>query len=117
MRVLVVDDEPGIRDLVALTLQAEGIEVATAEDGEAALAVIENERFDAIVLDLEMPILDGRLFFHALRARHRTTPVLILSAYGSKEARSELGAEDALTKPFDLDELVSHVQALRTPSA
>jgi DNA-binding response OmpR family regulator len=114
VNVLVVDDEPAIRNLVAIALRSEGIDVSTAGNGELALYELERGDFDAIVLDLEMPIMDGWTFYRALRARNRYTPVLILSAYGSASARAELGADDALTKPFDPSELVEHVQKLAT---
>jgi DNA-binding response OmpR family regulator len=114
VNILVVDDDAAIRNLVALALRDEGFEVRTAGNGELALYELERNDFDTIVLDLEMPVMDGWTFYRALRVRNRSTPVLILSAYGSSDARAELGADDALTKPFDPYELVEHVQRLTT---
>jgi len=112
VNVLVVDDDPAIRNLVALTLRSEGFDVSTAGNGELALYELERGDFDAIVLDLEMPVMDGRTFYRALRARNRSTPVMILSASGSLEARFELGADDAMPKPFDPFELVQRLERL-----
>jgi DNA-binding response OmpR family regulator len=110
--VLVVDDEPGVTSLVMLTLQDEGFEVLTAADGLAALESIERREPDALVLDLNLPGMDGWTLFRALRARHVDVPVLILSACGARDAQRELGAEDALDKPFDVDELARSVGRL-----
>lgn len=68
-----------------------------------------------IVLDLQMPVMDGRTFFRALRALPSSIPVIIVSTEGSRKARHELGAEDSLDKPFDLDVLVAHLRAF-TPA-
>jgi DNA-binding response OmpR family regulator len=114
VNVLVVDDDPAIRNLLALTLRSEGFDVSTAGNGELALYEMERGDFDAIILDLEMPIMDGRAFYRALRTRNRSTPVLILSANDSHRARAELGADDSMLKPFDPFEVVEHVQRMAT---
>src|SRR5262245_13678884 len=90
--VLVVDDDANLTRLMATILRTSGIEPLTATDGYAALDAVEHNVVDAIVLDIEMPRMDGRGFFHELRARGIETPVLIASAYGAHEAQRELGA-------------------------
>ena len=100
-RVLVVDDDPALLQLVAMTLRDEGFGVLTAANGEEALAVVNDDDVSAIVLDLEMPVMDGRSFFRELRARGYQTPVLLLSANQPRAARREIGAEAALEKPFE----------------
>jgi two-component system chemotaxis response regulator CheY len=103
MRVLIVDDDPGVRQLVAMTLAAEHVDVHMAGDGKAALAEIAEiaHPVDAIVLDLEMPVMDGWTFVRELRKQQFTTPVVLLSAYATESARKELGAAAAIPKPFD----------------
>lgn len=111
LRVLVVEDEPALRRLIALTLTDAGIDVNTAEHGRAALDVSALSPPDAVVLDLEMPVMDGRACFRALRALGIQAPVLILSAHGAREAASELGAQAAMDKPFDASDLVHHLMS------
>lgn len=106
LQVLIVDDDPRIMSLVRLTLLDEGHRVRTAHDGVEGMAEVEAEPPDAIVLDLEMPVMDGRAFFRALRSAGNDSPVLVLSAYGAHQARRELGAEAALDKPFEPQELL-----------
>jgi CheY-like chemotaxis protein len=98
--------------MMRLCLVSDGLSAATAADGLEALAKLGQESFDAIVLDLQMPRMDGRSFFRELRARGNTTPVLILSAYGAQAARRELGAEASVAKPFDPEVLVDAVRQL-----
>lgn len=110
--VLVVDDDAALVRLLTLTLRQDGFEVSTAFDGAEALTQVAVRKPDAIVLDLEMPVMDGRTFYRELRARGIETPVLILSAMGARTARRELNAEAYMEKPFDPYELVSTVGAL-----
>ncbi len=77
-----------------------------------ALERFKTASFDVIVLDLQMPKMDGRTFFRTLRVRGDRTPVIILSAFGAEEARVELQAEAALEKPFDPDVLVARIRSL-----
>ncbi len=112
MQILVIDDDPVVRRLVALTLSDEGYGVHTASNGAEALQVAAKTAPDAIVLDLEMPELDGRACFAELRSRGFTAPVLVLSAYGAHRARLELGADAALDKPFDPFELLRRLERL-----
>jgi DNA-binding response OmpR family regulator len=112
MRALIVDDDPSIASVVQSVLQDEGFDVVPASDGMVALALLADEQFDVILLDLSMPRMDGRTFFRRLRSLPDPTPVLILSAHDALSARAELGADDALAKPFDLDVLVERTRRL-----
>ncbi|HUF54247.1 MAG TPA: response regulator [Dehalococcoidia bacterium] len=108
-RVLIIDDDPSLLRSIRLTLSVEGYAVETAVDGIDGLERVAQNAFDAIVVDLSMPRMDGRSFYRELRARGNETPVLILSAYGAHGARSELKAQAALDKPFDPDHLIEIV--------
>jgi DNA-binding response OmpR family regulator len=112
MHVLVVEDDASIQQLVRATLVDEDWTVSTAGDGRAALEVVDRQSIDAILLDLQMPLMDGRTFFRQLRALPSSTPVVIMSAQGSRKAQRELGAEGALEKPFDPDLLVAKLRSL-----
>jgi two-component system, OmpR family, response regulator VicR len=109
--VLIVDDDPGIARLLRITLQLDGHLIITARDGREALALYEAERPDIIVLDLQMPVMDGRQFFRAIDSPTRP-PVIILSAYGAAGAQDELGAEGALPKPFEPNDLARAINDL-----
>jgi DNA-binding response OmpR family regulator len=111
-QVLIVDDNAQVRSLVADVLAEAGLSVASASDGAEALEALQAVKPQVIVLDLQMPIMDGAEFFRRLRDNGDATPVLILSTYDARSAREELGADDALPKPFDIDELVDRVEAL-----
>ncbi len=115
-RVLVVDDEPSILRVVAANLRARGYEALTAASGTAALAVIETQQPDCVVLDLGLPEVGGLQVLRRLRAR-TATPVVILTAVddeGARAAALELGADDYVTKPFTMTLLLDRVRgALR----
>ena len=98
--------------MVQLTLASEGFDVVTAHDGVHALEQLDGPDFDAIVLDLQMPVMDGRTFYREMRARGFDTPVILLSAYGADAAKKELNAEAAVAKPFDPDVLIALTQQL-----
>ena len=113
LKLLVLDDDEALLRLLRLLLQAEGFYVVTAKNGIEGLERIETEpHIDAIVLDLEMPQLDGRGFFRELRARGYETPVVVLSAYGARSALRELQANAGLDKPFEPERLVSIIRTL-----
>jgi DNA-binding response OmpR family regulator len=120
-RILVVDDEPNIREVVELYLRREGFEVEVVGDGAAALAAIEHKIPDLIVLDLMLPILGGVQVTRTLRQGDQDIPIIMLTAKGDEADRVaglELGADDYLTKPFSPKELVARVKAvLRRASA
>ena len=111
-RVMVIDDDAALVRMVRMTLVAAGMHVSTAVNGEVALDAVTDARPDVIVLDLQMPVMDGRTFFRELRQRGSTVPVLILSAYGARPAQDELGAEGSIAKPFDPADLVAAIQRL-----
>jgi two-component system, OmpR family, response regulator MprA len=114
-RVLVVDDDPDVREAVETALELEGHTVTTATDGLAALKRLGQTEFDAVVLDVLMPNLDGFEVCRRLRASGNRTPVLILTARDSEEDTIrglDLGADDYLVKPFALGELLARMRAL-----
>jgi len=97
---------------MATILRTSGIDALTATNGLAALDALEHNDVDAIVLDVQMPEMDGCGFFRELRARGNTIPVLIASAYGAREVQRELGAEASVEKPFDPEVLVSELERI-----
>jgi two-component system, OmpR family, response regulator RegX3 len=113
-RILVVDDEPAIVDAVAYALAGEGYDVASRADGEAALEAALEEPFDLVVLDLMLPKISGTEVCRRLRAES-DIPIVMLTAKDAEVDRVlglEIGADDYVTKPFSIAELVSRVRAL-----
>lgn len=113
-KVLVVDDEPQILEVVSKYLAREGFQVSTARDGEAALATFNSSKPDLVVLDLMLPKVDGLEVFRRLRTLS-AVPVIMLTAKGEETDRIvglELGADDYITKPFSPRELVARVKAV-----
>ncbi|WP_405005201.1 response regulator transcription factor [Kitasatospora purpeofusca] len=114
-RLLVVDDEPALRDALESSLVFEGYEVATATDGYEALESVERDRPDLVLLDIMMPRMDGLTAVRRMRSRGDTVPVLMLTArdaVGDRVTGLDVGADDYLAKPFELDELLARVRAL-----
>jgi two-component system, OmpR family, response regulator len=121
-RLLVVDDEPNIRELLSASLRYAGFEVATAADGQQALTMAESFRPDLLVLDVMMPGLDGFGVVRRMRQSGRHTPVLFLTARDAPEDKVSgltLGGDDYVTKPFSLDEVLARIRAVlrRTAAA
>jgi two-component system, OmpR family, response regulator len=113
-RIFIVDDDPHIVELVDVLLRSEGYETLTAQDGEAALEMLQTTTVDLAILDIMMPRLDGLELCHLLRG-HYDLPILILTAKGEPRDRVQgftQGADDYLVKPFHPDELVLRVGAL-----
>jgi DNA-binding NtrC family response regulator len=107
-RVLVVDDEAGMRDFLALLLEGEGFEVATAADGSEALRLFDERPADLVISDIRMPKMDGVALLGDLRQRDPTVPVVLVTAYASAESAIQamkLGAVDYITKPFKVAEI------------
>ena len=115
-RVLVVDDDGWVRTTVADVLDYAGYDVDTARNGVEALAAMRATRPDCVVLDLIMPVLDGRDFLRAYRQERQwaSTPVVVMSVSHSlaEAVRREFGVEHILIKPFDIDALLEPVKRL-----
>jgi CheY-like chemotaxis protein len=109
-RILVVDDDASIRRLIRLILTDAGYEVVEAGDGEQALEILEQESPVLLLLDLNMPVMDGRELLKRLNAHRPRT--IIITAGPSERARRELGAEASLQKPFGPEDLVDKVYEL-----
>lgn len=112
-KILVVDDEKPISDIIKFNMEKEGYEVCVAYDGEEALEKVESESPDLIILDLMLPKIDGLEVAKRVRAKHNT-PIIMVTAKDSeldKVLGLELGADDYVTKPFSNRELVARVKA------
>jgi len=115
MRVLIVEDEPNLRQQLQNTLEGAGYAVDTAGDGEEGLFLGETENYDAIVLDLGLPEIDGLTVLDRWRKQGKTTPVLVLTArdsWSDKVAGPDAGADDYVAKPFQTEELIARLRAL-----
>ena len=114
VRVLVVDDEPSLSELLQMALRYEGWEIRTAASGTEALRVAKDFRPDAVVLDIMLPDMDGLAVMHRLRA-DADTPVLFLTAkdaVADRVAGLTAGGDDYVTKPFSLEEVVARLRSL-----
>jgi len=119
MRLLVVEDEPDLLGSLAKSLREEGYAVDVAEDGEEGLYKAETWNYDAIILDVMLPKMDGWALLKGLR-RTKKTPVLMLTARDAVRDRIhglDTGADDYLIKPFDLDELLARLRSIIRRSA
>jgi len=116
-KILIVDDEPDIVDLVTYNLKKDGFRVTTASDGEQALHKIRKDRFDLVVLDLMLPGIQGVELCRIIRNDPKTahTPIIMLTAKGEEVDRViglESGADDYMTKPFSARELIARIKAV-----
>lgn len=115
MRILVVDDQKDIRDILRSGLEEECYVVDTAEDGTTALSMAKTNTYDLIILDYVLPKMDGRQVCETLRSMERATPILMLSVKTEPLTKAEAldsGADDFLSKPFSFDELKARMRAL-----
>lgn len=115
MKILLVEDDPSLASGLLVALRRASYTVEHVSDGPAAIQALELTPFDLLVLDLGLPTLDGTAVLQALRTRGNPIPVLVLSARDSTRDRVQgldLGADDYLTKPFELDELLARLRVL-----
>src|SRR5262245_41192189 len=113
LKVLVVDDEPPIRKLLRMGLSTQGYEILEAGNGKAALELLE-QKPDLVILDLGLPDIQGHDLLRSMRARHEGVPIVVLSSRGDEAGKVQaldLGADDYITKPFGLDELLARMRA------
>jgi DNA-binding response OmpR family regulator len=115
--VMVVDDDPALARMLRILFQSEGYDVVMAHDGQQALDRLSAGAPALVILDLQMPVLDGRGFFREFRRRGYDSPVLLLSAYNSEAAREELGAEAAFGKPCDPETVAAKAKQLISEAA
>lgn len=114
-RLLLVDDDESIRTSLTRALELEGYRIETADHGEVALNLLDNDRFDAVLLDVMMPGRSGLDVARAMRSAGDATPILMLTArheVTDRVAGLDAGADDYLPKPFSLDELLARIRAL-----
>ena len=118
MRLVIVEDEPRMLELLRMGLYEHGFTVMTASDGETGLEIATAHEFDSIVVDVGLPHLSGFGLTQALRSRGLVTPVLMLTACDTEDDiihGLDLGADDYLTKPFSFAELVARLQSITRP--
>ena len=112
-RILVIDDEPPIRNLLRMGLTANGYQIIEAANGKAALERL-SQAPDLIILDLGLPDIDGHDLLRSIRGRNEAVPIMVLSSRGDETGKVQaldLGADDYLTKPFGMDELLARMRA------
>lgn len=114
-RILLVEDEESLLDVIKLNLDLEGYDVTSVSNGKRALEEIRSKRFDLVILDVMLPEVDGFTICQTVRLENNDVPILFLTAKSSSEDRVfglKIGADDYLTKPFNLEELLLRVQIL-----
>ena len=114
LRILVIDDEPAIRRFLRTSLTAQGYSLLEAEDGETGLAMLRRNAVDVLVLDLGLPGIDGLEVLKRMREGGSSVPVIVLSSRDDergKVAALDIGADDYVTKPFGMDELLARIRA------
>ena len=115
MRLLIAEDEKSLNKVITKRLNAEGYSVDSCFDGEEALSFIEAGEYDAVILDIMMPLIDGLTVLKTIRADRNPTPVLLLTAKDSIDDRVtglDAGAQDYLIKPFAFEELLARIRAM-----
>ena len=113
IKVLVVDDEPPIRKLLRMGLSTQGYEMLDAPNGKTALALLD-QKPDLVILDLGLPDIQGHELLRMIRARDERIPIVVLSSRGDEAGKVQaldLGADDYVTKPFGMEELLARVRA------
>jgi CheY-like chemotaxis protein len=118
-RILVVDDDPGVRSVISDALRQDGYQVDAVGNGLQALAAFGRHRPDVLVLDLEMPVMDGPTLLRTLRERTKwgRVPLVVVSgAASAAKTGPQLGARACLTKPFELGELLHSVERVAPPN-
>ncbi len=114
-RILLVEDEESLQDIIKLNLELDGYEVNAVNNGKMALEEFAAKRFDLVILDVMLPEVDGFTICQTIRLENTKVPILFLTAKSSVEDRVfglKIGGDDYLTKPFNLDEFLLRVQAL-----
>ncbi len=107
-RILLVEDDQGMREVLRDILEDEGFKITTAENGKFALKELENQSFDLILTDLKMPQMDGMEFLEIIEQNHPETKVIVITAYGGKDSYNQakyLGAFEFLSKSIRVEEL------------
>lgn len=113
--IMIIDDEAGVRDLLGDALKLAGFETITAADAMIAQTLLRNTKPDLLIVDINMPLMDGFEFIERIRGNGDMTPALMLSARGDRADVTRgltLGADDYVTKPFGLEELVLRIKAI-----
>lgn len=113
LKILVVDDEPPIRKLLRMGLSTQGYEILDAPNGKIALELLESKP-DLVILDLGLPDIQGHELLRTIRARNDSVPIVVLSSRGDEAGKVQaldLGADDYVTKPFGMDELLARIRA------
>lgn len=113
LKVLVVDDEPPIRKLLRMGLNAQGYDTLDAPNGRSALSLL-GEQPDIVILDLGLPDMDGLDLLQSIRAQHESIPIVVLSSRGDEAGKVQAldsGADDYVTKPFGMEELLARIRA------
>jgi CheY-like chemotaxis protein len=109
--ILVVDDDPGIARFIRMALESEGRSVVTALNGRDALVRVREQRPDLVLLDINMPVMDGVTFAHKARTEFGQLSIIVMTARAEvSRFRDEVGACDCLPKPFELNDLLDKVE-------
>ncbi|HTX17500.1 MAG TPA: response regulator [Bacteroidota bacterium] len=115
--ILVVDDEDALRTVLSSELESEGYVVATAGDGDEAISVLQGKMFDLVLLDIKMPRVDGFEVLRFIKEKYPATKVIMLTGFADLKNAIEskkLGAEDFVSKPYDLVDLLTTIERVLT---